>query len=82
MIIYFWPIWPNTQWTPDSGWLPKKGVQPLAMCRASPASMVAKVEWHPGELFLWFGFVVTNLPMELCWIIRFCNHRGTAEQQI
>ena len=44
--------------------------------------MVAKVEWHPGELFPRFGFVVTNLPMEPDWIIRFCNQRGTAEQQI
>jgi hypothetical protein len=28
------------------------------------------------------GFVVTNLPMEPDWIIRFYNPRGTAEQHI
>ncbi|WP_040617079.1 IS1380 family transposase, partial [Roseibium sp. TrichSKD4] len=28
------------------------------------------------------GFVVTNLPMEPEWIIRFYNQRGTAEQHI
>ena len=44
--------------------------------------VVAKVEWHPGELFPRVGFVVTNLPMEPDWIIRFYNQRGTAEQHI
>ena len=28
------------------------------------------------------GFVVTNLPMEPEWVIRFDNQRGTAEQHI
>jgi len=45
-------------------------------------SVVAKVEWHPGELFPSVGFVVTNLPMEPDWIIRFYNQRGTAEQHL
>jgi hypothetical protein len=44
--------------------------------------VVAKVEWHPGELFPRVGFVVTNLPMEPDWIIRFYNQRGTAEQHL
>jgi hypothetical protein len=44
--------------------------------------VIAKVEWHPGELFPKVGFVVTNLPMEPNWIIRFYNQRGTAEQHI
>jgi len=44
--------------------------------------VIAKVEWHPGELFPRVGFVVTNLPMEPDWIIRFYNQRGTAEQHI
>lgn len=47
-----------------------------------PRRVVAKVEWHPGELFPRVGFVVTNLPMEPDWIIRFYNQRGTAEQHI
>ena len=47
-----------------------------------PRRVVAKVEWHPGELFPRVGFVVTNLPMEPDEIIRFYNQRGTAEQYI
>ncbi len=47
-----------------------------------PRRVIAKVEWHPGELFPRVGFVVTNLPMEPDWIIRFYNQRGTAEQHI
>jgi hypothetical protein len=33
-----------------------------------------------GDLFPRAGFVVTNLPMEPNWIIRFYNQRGTAER--
>ena len=47
-----------------------------------PRRVVAKVEWHPGELFPHIGFVVTNLPMEPDWIIRFYNQHGTAGQHI
>ena len=36
----------------------------------------------PGDRFPRVGFVVTNLPMEPDWIIRFYNQRGTAEQHI
>jgi hypothetical protein len=36
-----------------------------------PRRIIAKVEWHPSELFPRVGFVVTNLPMEPDWIIRF-----------
>jgi len=44
--------------------------------------VVAKIEWHPGELFPRVGFVVTNLPMEPEWVSGFYNRRGTAEQNI
>jgi hypothetical protein len=44
--------------------------------------VVAKTEWHPGELFPRVGFVVTNLPMDREWISGFYNRRGTAEQHI
>ena len=44
--------------------------------------MIAKIEWHPGELFPRVGFIVTNLPMEPDWVVRFYNQRGTAEQHI
>jgi hypothetical protein len=47
-----------------------------------PWRVVAKVEWHPGELFPRVGFIVTNQPMEPDWMIRFYNQRGTAEQHI
>jgi hypothetical protein len=47
-----------------------------------PRRVIAKVEWHRGELFPRVGFVVTNLPMDPDWIIHFCNQRGTAEQHI
>ena len=29
-----------------------------------PRRVVAKIEWHPDELFPRLGFIVTNLPME------------------
>ena len=44
--------------------------------------MIAKIEWHPGELFPRVGFIVTNLPMEPDCVVRFYNQRGTAEQHI
>jgi hypothetical protein len=47
-----------------------------------PRRVIAKVEWHPGELFPRIGFVVTNLPMDPDWIVHFYNQRGTAEQHI
>ena len=47
-----------------------------------PRRVIAKIEWHPGELFPRIGFIVTNLPMEPDWVVRFYNRRGTAEQHI
>ena len=44
--------------------------------------VIAKVEWHPGELLPRVGFIVTNLPMEPDWVVKFYNRRGTAEQHI
>jgi hypothetical protein len=44
--------------------------------------VIAKIEWHPGELFPRVGFIVTNLPMEPDWVARFYNQRSTAEQHI
>jgi hypothetical protein len=43
--------------------------------------VVAKVEWHPGELYPRVGFLVTNLcrPPR---VVAFYNGRGTAEQWI
>ena len=47
-----------------------------------PRRVIAKIEWHPGELFPRDGFIVTNLPMDPDWVVRFYNQRGTAEQHI
>jgi hypothetical protein len=47
-----------------------------------PPQVVGKIEWHLGELFPRAGFIVTNLPMEPDWVMRFYNQRCTAEQHI
>ena len=47
-----------------------------------PRRVVAKVEWHPGELLPRVGFVVTNLTRPAESVVAFYNHRGTAEQWI
>jgi hypothetical protein len=44
--------------------------------------VVAKVEWHSGELFPRIGFIVTNLSRPAKAVVRFYNQRGTAEQWI
>jgi len=47
-----------------------------------PRRVVAKVEWHRGELFPRVGFVVTNLSAKHEGVVHFYNRRGTAEQWI
>jgi hypothetical protein len=44
--------------------------------------VVAKVEFHFGELFPRVGFIVTNLGVSSRAVVRFYNKRGTAEQWI
>jgi len=44
--------------------------------------VVAKIEWHAGELFPRIGFIVTNLRWKHSNIVKFYNKRGTAEQWI
>lgn len=44
--------------------------------------VVAKVEWHPGELYPRVGFIVTNLTRSSKQVVAFYNRRGTAEQYI
>ncbi len=53
-----------------------------AQSREEGRRVIAKIEWHPGELFPRVGFIVTNLPMEPDCVVRFYNQRGTAEQHI
>ncbi len=45
-----------------------------------PRRVVAKVEWHRGELFPRVGFIVTNLCRDAEGVVRFYNERGVAEQ--
>lgn len=47
-----------------------------------PRRVVAKVEWHPGELYPRVGFIVTNMTRPAERVVAFYNHRGTAEQYI
>jgi hypothetical protein len=44
--------------------------------------VVAKVEWHPGELYPRIGLIVTNMTRPAERVVAFYNHRGTAEQWI
>jgi hypothetical protein len=44
--------------------------------------VVAKVEWHPGELYPRVGFIVTNLARSAEGVVAFYNQRGTCEQYI
>jgi hypothetical protein len=44
--------------------------------------IVAKVEWHQGELYPRVGFIVTNLTRPAERVSKFYNGRGTAEQWI
>ncbi len=47
-----------------------------------PRRVVAKVEWHHGELFPRVGFIVTNLHLKSTSVVDFYNKRGTCEQWI
>ncbi|MBY0587251.1 IS1380 family transposase [bacterium] len=44
--------------------------------------VVAKVEWHEGDLFPRVGFIVTSLWIAEDRVVRFYNGRGTAERWI
>jgi hypothetical protein len=44
--------------------------------------VVAKVEWHQGELWPRVSFIVTNLTPPNRRVVKFYNERGTAEQWI
>ncbi len=48
----------------------------------NPRRVVAKIEWHQGELFPRVGFIVTNLRRSAHRVVKFYNGRGTAEQWI
>jgi len=47
-----------------------------------PRRVVAKVEWHHGELYPRVGFIVTNLHRPAKKVVAFYNGRGTAEHSL
>jgi hypothetical protein len=47
-----------------------------------PRRVIAKVEWHPGELYPRVGFIVTNMAQPPENVVTFYNKRGTCEQWI
>ena len=67
---------------------PKKPIISFASFRyqakgwTRPRRVVAKVEWHQGELYPRVGFIVTNLSRPSERVVKFYNGRGTAEQWI
>ena len=66
---------PKVQWLYDDFWY-RAGSWNRAR------RVVAKVEWHRGELFPRVGFIVTNMTAGPEGVVRFYNGRGTAEQWI
>ena len=48
----------------------------------SSRRVIAKVEWHAGELFPRIGFIVTNMVSSPEAVVHFYNKRGTCEQNI
>src|SRR5499433_3778164 len=47
-----------------------------------PRRVIAKVEWHPGELYPRVGFIVTNMSRPAERVVAFYNKRGTCERWI
>jgi hypothetical protein len=54
----------------------------LAKSWSKARRIVAKVEFHPGDLFPRVGFIVTNRSLPDARVLAFYNQRGTAEQHI
>ena len=57
-----------------------KGFRCQAASWSRPRRVVAKVEWHDGELFPRVGFIVTSLRLKSANVVGFYNKRGTCEQ--
>src|SRR6266487_2879014 len=47
-----------------------------------PRRVIAKVEWHAGELYPRVGFIVTNMSRPAERVVAVYNKRGTCEQWI
>jgi hypothetical protein len=59
-----------------------KGLLYQAASWETARRVVAKVEFHAGELFPRVGFIVTNLETPSRAVVRFYNKRGTPEEWI
>src|SRR5262245_1908554 len=46
-----------------------------AATRTKPRQVIAKVEWHPGELYPRVGFIVTNMSRPAERVVAFYNKR-------
>jgi hypothetical protein len=72
--------------TYQSGVCRAPGVGPVAAQNdgesvlTKPRRVIAKVEWHPGELYPRVGFIVTNMSRPAERVVAFYNKRGTCEQ--
>ena len=55
---------------------------PIRREAGEPRRVVAKVEWHPGELYPRVGSVVTDVARPAENVVGFYNKRGTCEQWI
>src|SRR5207302_1571596 len=49
---------------------------------SKPRRVIAKVEWHPGELYPRVGFIVTNMSRPAENVVAYYNKRGRCEQWI
>jgi len=54
----------------------REGLRPTCTTWSRPRRVVAKVEWHPGELYPRIGFIVTNLRRSARRVVAFYNGRG------
>jgi hypothetical protein len=46
---------------------------------SKPRRVIAKVEWHPEELYPRVGFIVTNMSRPAERVVAFYNKRGTCD---
>src|SRR5262249_15916486 len=87
----------RTQRNSNSSWrgqVPKVGrpAHHVRRCHASfsyqagswskPRRVIAKVEWHPEEVYPRVGFIVTNMSRPAERVVAFYNKRGTCGQWI
>src|SRR5215471_8344531 len=70
---------------PDDRPMKSAGSMPISAIMPEPGpsrgGVIAKVEWHPGELYPRVGFIVTNMSRPAERVVAFYNN-GTCEQWI